>query len=317
MTKTCWVLTDGKAGNVAQALGLAEATGLEVTEKTLKLSAPLKWLPPALWPPGATGLCPDSDPLAAPWPDLAISCGRQAIGPMMELKRRSPATFCVHVHHPRVPLSRFDLIAAPAHDRLHGANVIVTDGSLGRVNRARLDEAAAAAGKRFDHLPRPLIAVSIGGSNSVYRMDEKRMSDVATGLAEMARQTGAALLVTASRRTGQENERILRGTLEGVPGEIWDGSGDNPYFAYLGAADHVLVTSDSVNMVSEACATGRPVQVIHLPTRRAGKFDIFHRLMESRGYTRPFRGTLENWENQPLDETARVASEILNRMGLD
>ena len=317
MSKTCWVLTDGKAGNVAQALGLAEATGLTLEEKSLRLSAPLKWLPPVLWPPGPFGLDSDSAPLAPPWPDLAISCGRQAIGPMMELKRRSPGTFCVHVHHPRVPLSRFDLIAAPAHDRLEGKNVIVTDGSLGRVNRARLDAAAEAAAGRFDPLPRPLVAVSIGGSNSVYRLDEKRMSEVAEALAKMARNTGAALLVTASRRTGIENERILRGTLEGIPGEIWDGSGDNPYFAYLGAADHVLVTSDSVNMVSEACATGKPVQVIHLPTRRAGKFDLFHRLMESRGHTRPFRGRLEDWDSHPLDETARVAGEIRRAMGLD
>src|SRR3546814_3642619 len=33
----------------------------------------------------------------------------------------------------------------------------------------------------------------------------------------------------------------------------------NPNFGILGLADHVIVTGDSVNMVSEAASTGKPV----------------------------------------------------------
>src|SRR3546814_15726728 len=71
-------------------------------------------------------------------------------------------------------------------------------------------------------------------------------------------------MVTPSRRTGPDNEAILRARLAGLPAEIWDGEGENPYFAYLGLADAILVTADSVNMVCEAASTGKPVYVIAL-----------------------------------------------------
>src|SRR3546814_9290061 len=69
---------------------------------------------------------------------------------------------------------------------------------------------------------------------------------------------------TPSRRTGRRNEEILRRGRAGLPAEIWDGDGENPYFGILALADHVVVTGDSVNMVSEAASTGKPVHVVHL-----------------------------------------------------
>ena len=76
-----WVLTEGMAGMVTQAVGLAEAVGFPFQEKTIRLRAPWRWLPPQFWPSGVMGLDSTSDPLAPPWPDLVISCGRKSIGP--------------------------------------------------------------------------------------------------------------------------------------------------------------------------------------------------------------------------------------------
>src|SRR3546814_20453175 len=81
-------------------------------------------------------------------------------------------------------------------------------------------------------------------------------------LATLARD-GWGLMITPSRRTGRRNEEILRRALAGLPAEIWDGAGENPYFGSLALADHVVVTGDSVNMVSEAASTGKPVHVVH------------------------------------------------------
>ena len=38
----------------------------------------------------------------------------------------------------------------------------------------------------------------------------------------------------------------------------------NPYFGILATADRLVVTGDSIAMLSEACATGRPVQIFDL-----------------------------------------------------
>lgn len=313
---TAWVITDGKAGMVNQALGLAEAVGLRIVEKTMRPGVPWRWLPPAFWPPGVSGTGLAGDPLAPPFPALVISCGRQAIGPALWVKKQSAgATFAVHVQHPRVNPNRFDLVVVPRHDRLSGPNVIAIRGSLHRVTRAKLDAAAARLAPGVAHLPRPFVAVLIGGSNSVYRLTDRVVARLADDLSALCGAHGAGLLVTPSRRTGDRAERLLRDRLEERPAVIWDGRGENPYLGYLGLADAIVVTCDSVNMVSEACSTGKPVYVVDLEGKARSKFSDFHDSLVGLGITRPFRGGLDFWTYTPLDETARAAAEVRRRMG--
>ncbi len=313
--RCCWVLTDGKTGMDAQALGLAEAVGLPFVAKTLDLAAPWSWVPPVLWPPGVLGQTGAGAVFAPPWPDLVISCGSNAVGPALEIKRRAGGrTVAVHIQHPHVPLGRFDLIAAPMHDRITGSNVIGTRGSLNRVTPELLAKAADAVRGLIASLPRPLVAVLVGGSNNAYELTPPVMRGIAEQIATMARDTGASLLVTPSRRTGRENEVALKEVLRDVPGSIWDGTGQNPYFGFLALADSIVVTGDSVNMVSEACMTGKPVQVVDLPGRGSSKFRRFHENLRDEGLTRPFRGRLECWSYPPLDDTARVAEAVRARL---
>ena len=118
---------------------------------------------------------------------------------------------------------------------------------------------------------------------------------------------------TPSRRTGAENEAVLRKALQGSGAVIWDGTGGNPYFGYLAHADQIVATCDSVSMVSEACATGKPVYVYDLPGGSA-KFRRFHEKLRDDGITRPFTGAVIDWSYEPFDETARVGQEIRCRM---
>ena len=100
-----------------------------------------------------------------------------------------------------------------------------------------------------------------------------------------------------------------------MPAYVWDGTGDNPYFAMLGLADAMIVTADSVSMVSEAAATGKPVHVVPLDGG-SDKFSRFHEAMAQSGITRPFRGQIEQWTYVPPDDNARAGAairDLLNR----
>ncbi len=108
----------------------------------------------------------------------------------------------------------------------------------------------------------------------------------------------------------------MRERLRGVSAEIWDGSGENPYIGYLALADAIVVTCDSVNMISEACATGKPVYIAELAGAGSSKFLNFQSMLSEAGMARPFTGRLENWQYEPLNETERVAAEVRRRMGL-
>lgn len=317
--RTIWAMTDGKAGMVSQALGLAEAIaeaggpGWGVVEKTVVPAAPWSLVPAVLWLPSLSCLTPDSSPLAPPWPAIVVSCGRNATGPAIQVRRRSGGrSFIVHAQHPRLAMPWYDFAVAQSHDRLGGRNVVTVRGSMNRITGARLAAAAAHFGPRFADLPRPVVAVAIGGSNGSYRMTAEVAHRLAGELRRLVDDTGGSLLVTASRRTGTENEAILRAALSRPTVRFWDGQGENPYFAYLALADAIVVTCDSVNMVSEACAAGKPVFVATLDGG-SGKFERFHAEMHAGGHTRPFRGALERWTPAPLDETRRVAVEVLRR----
>ncbi|MHA1114464.1 MAG: mitochondrial fission ELM1 family protein, partial [Alphaproteobacteria bacterium] len=167
---------------------------------------------------------------------------------------------------------------------------------------------------RLAHLPHPRVAVLIGGDNKAYRLTAEAADRLGRQLAALARDGGAGLMVTPSRRTGAENERILRDHLTGLPVEFWDGTGDNPYYAYLALADAIVATCDSVNMVSEACSTGKPVHVVALDGPGSAKFRRFHQALEADGLTRPFRGQLEQWTYPPLDDMTSLADEIGRRL---
>ncbi len=314
MTLSCWVVTDGKPGMENQCVGLAEAMGLEPVVKRVRLRPPWKQLSPAILRWGnAWANAAGSDPLEPPWPEVLIATGRHSVASSLAVGKASPATFRIQIQDPGIPPGRFDLVVVPRHDSLRGANVLVTSGALHRVNPAIVAAATARLGPRWAQLPQPLVAVLVGGSNGAYTMTEAAAAELGDKLARLAGESGAGLLVTASRRTGAANEAVIRARLAGLPAEIWDGSGENPYFAYLGVADAIVTTPDSVNMVCEAASTGKPVYVAMLPGG-SRKFDAFHQGLLQDGVTRPFEGRLEHWTYPPLADTAAAAAEAWRRL---
>ncbi len=309
----CWLISEEKAGTANQCLGLAEALGAAVTRR-ISPRAPWKVLPPPFWFPGLLAMNPASVPLRPPWPELLISCGRYSAGLALCLKAAARAdTFAVHLQHPRINTARYDLVVAPRHDRCRGTNVIETIGSLHRVTPQKLNEEARAWEPRLRHLPRPRLAVLIGGSNSFYRLGEEEAHSLARDISRLAEKDGFGVLLTVSRRTRPGVSGVMRRVLAGCPAEIWDGSGENPYFAFLGLADAVLVTADSISMASEACSTGKPVYIRDLPGG-SRKFRSFHCALREGGYARRFQGAVDLSPGRVLDETAQVAAEIRRRM---
>jgi len=309
-------VTDGTAGMENQCVGLAERIGLPFAIKRIRPRVPWRWLPPALWPMPLATLEPAGDRLAPPWPRLLIGTGRLAVGPVLAVARASGgATFTVQLQDPRVSADRFGLVVAPAHDRLQGRNVIATLGALHGVTADKLAGARRTFADGLGQLPRPRVAVLVGGTNRAYRLGPAEARALGHALAALARTSGAGFMITPSRRTGAAQMKALAGALGDAVAVVWDGRPPNPYLGYLAWADAVIVTADSVNMTSEALATGAPVHVAALPGGSA-KFRRFHDALARHGYTRPFKGVLESWRYGPLDETGRVAGEVRARLGL-
>lgn len=311
---SCWVVTDGSAGMENQCIGLAEAMDLSPIVKRIQTKKPWRWLPPQLWINPLNQLKESADLLAPPWPDLVITCGRQAIPMSMAIRKASNGkTRTVHIQTPNTSAGNFDLVVVPEHDKLRGSNVLVSNGSLTRITEEKLQAEKEKFKAAFQDLSNPVFTVLIGGSNKCYRMTPDHMRDLSGKLQKLHEFTGAHFLITTSRRTGPDNEKILHSVLDKIPHHIWDGSGDNPYFAYLEKADAVIVTADSINMVCEAATAGKPVLIYPLEGGNR-KFNYFHQKMETLGFTRELSNATELWEPPKLNETKRIADLVRERL---
>lgn len=312
--KTCWVISSGAIGSENQAIGVAEAMGIEPVVKRIKLKSPWKQLSPWLSLGHGHALTADSDPIALPWPDVILASGRQTIGVARHIRQQSGGkSFLVYIQDPRINPKHFDLVVIPQHDPTRAANVIVTKGGPHRVTPEKLAAAKAKFEKQFAKIPHPRVAVLIGGNSRAHQMTQQNAKMLAGQLLQLVDHRKTGLLITASRRTGPENEKLLRDMLQGPNILFWDGTGDNPYFALLALADYIIVTEDSISMTSEALSTGKPVYIASLEGG-ATRHDMFHKLLQEQGYTRPFTGLLEKWSYTPPNDTQWVADEIRNRI---
>ncbi len=307
---TALILSEPLAGLQAQAIGLVEAARLPYELSALTPRALWKWVTARLWP---RPLAAVAEALRGPLPRLIVACGGTGAAVAAALRRDSHTI--VQVQHPRQDPRRFDLIVVNRHDELTGPNVVVTRTALHRATPERLAAAADGWRDRLGYLPRPLVAVLVGGSNGRYRLDAAVAAQLAGSLAGMLRRDRVGLAVTPSRRTDPAAVKVLRETLEPLGAYVWDGTGENPYFGMLGLADAVVVTQDSVSMISEAAATAAPVLVAALPGR-SRRQALFLEAMRAEDRVRWFEGRFATWKVAPLDDTPVAAAELRRRLGL-
>ena len=308
----CWVLSDGKAGDEAQCLGVAERLGLTPDIRRVSPRKPFIWLMP--W----GGIDPreaphrPASPIAGPFPDLAIASGRRTASYLRAVKKASGGrTFTVFLKDPRCGNTTADFLWVPAHDRLRGANVLTTLTSPHRFSPERLAAAAAAPPHGLDRLSSPRVALIIGGNSAHFRFPPDVIADLAGKITRLA-SSGVSLMATASRRTPPELAAAIAGIVHRSGGFYWDGTGENPYPAMLALADALVVTADSVNMVGEAAVTGRPV-LLFRPEGGSAKIDAFLTGLSDAGITRPFAGIMEHYHYAPVDSTSAIAAALASR----
>lgn len=311
-----WIITDGKAGHELQCLGVARALGLDVELKPIAKPGRLYGLrAPYGPPPRAARFGRAESGFGPPYPDIALATGRLTTPYIRALKTKAGlTTFTVILLDPKVKASAADLFWVPEHDKRRGPNVITTLTSPHQYSRDRLAELRAHVPGDIARLPQLRYAVLIGGPNGDYTygaQDQDRLVECLKGLVA----SGAGLMITPSRRTPPDLLARIEEATRAAPRILWSGTGDNPYPHFLAHADAFLVTADSVNMVGEAAATGRPIHVFH-PSGGSAKFSRFHAALEAKGVTRRLAETgaeLASWTYTPIDSAQVIADEIARR----
>lgn len=312
MTITAWAITTGAAGMRAQARGLAERCADRVIDRTIDLKPPWRWLPAHLAPFALSGLAAGSDDISPPWPDLVVSCGRRSAIVCAAIRRASRgAVLAVHVQDPLADPAAFDLVIALPRDSVRGRNVVQVPAALNAVTPERLSEAAEVWRGRFSALGRPLVGVVLGGSTRERRFDPAAADRLVEGLSRLRAGAGAGLAITPSRRTPVEVLQRVEFAFANDPRVfVWNRVGENPYLAILALADRLVVTSDSLSMISEALATSAPLEVFDLGLTGGRHAGFLQDLVEA-GLARRFAGEAAPPQaHAPVDPTGVAAAAV-------
>jgi KDO2-lipid IV(A) lauroyltransferase len=233
--------------------------------------------------------------------DFIISCG-SSIASLNYLLSVDQQAKSIAVLRPGIlPYNRFDLVILPEHDRRlgreRGAKVVYTKGAPNLITPQLLEEHREALLKRFSHLKQGdnvKIGLLLGGDAKDYTLEKRKIRMVIHQIKEVAEEIRADILVTTSRRTSTQIENLCLRELKKYPAcRLLVIANRNPVAeamgGILGLADILVVSGDSISMVSEAATSGKntivfPVAANSQIIQRLHKHNHFIEGMHAQGY---------------------------------
>ena len=308
----CWLLTEGAHGMISQVEGLASAMNATFDHKTVKLKNIFKFIPPKFSPKSKSvfnfsELTKTSNPL----PDYLISCGRKSVIPNIVLKSYFKNLYNhniknIHIQDPKISSNNFDYIIAPEHDNpLEGNNIIRSVGALHYVTEKEVENS--------NHEEKLVVSIILGGPNKYYLFSENEIEKFIFNITQ-SKNNITKINIIGSRRTPlQLFENIKKKFNTNIFNYDFSLKKEN-YLKLMSEASHIVVTSDSISMISEAAITGKPIYVAELVKNKNDyRFQRFINLFEKLGIIRRLDQTLDYWTYEKLYETKRIANLILNK----
>lgn len=302
MMNRALILSDrGKVGTRKQAEVLCQALNLdfEIVEIDRALGG---WLLPSQW------FCKIIEKQTSSRHfHLIVSAGRRSAIWGVRYARLTQ-TPCYHIMDPGWLLRRlFDRVIVPDHDRLTGPNIISMQGALVRPNLDNYEKRTDL--QAYLDPSKQTVAIIIGGTTRSYQFTQDILQQWTQALDRALAKQGMNVVITFSRRTDLPVQEHFKNWAKAHRAYVWDGSEPNPYTHYLSVADYILVTQDSIAMLSDACFTGKPTYVLRLAGTNQ-KFDFFLNQLERTDRIRWFEGDLVHWQYEPLREYERVGSML-------
>jgi len=290
-------------------MALAEALQWSHEEKILVPGTLAKWFAPRLAPfmekPfGANFASSMNNP-----PAYVIGCGRQAALATRLLKKSG--SFAIQILDPRLDTRHWDVVIVTSHDEIIGHNVIQSIGSLHDVNAGSLNQWREEH-PVFGKLDAPRTSVLIGGPSRMASFNEGLIEVMFSHLEYELARNGGSLIICGSRRTPKKFAEKIRARFSDSGYPIWFDESDNvenTYHQALAYADRIVVTPDSVNMISEACATQVPVYIAQ-PERATGRMKVFMDHLLKIGRVTPQSALLKDYPVTALNTMPDVITRL-------
>ena len=307
-----FLLTEGMHGMISQAEGMAKALNAKFDHKIVRLNFLWNFVPPRLTPISEIILKDKNYLIGDKIPDLIISCGRKSVIPSILLKKKNKKIFSIHIQDPKVNFNNFDIIIAPEHDNLVGDNVISSKGAVHYITQLEIERAKPYLKDKIKS--QKIVSLILGGPNKYYSFSNEELIRIFKKIKKDFISEGYKVIVIPSLRTPK---RIIDLAVnEFDPDNFVVKSVDKQaYLSALAFATCIVVTCDSTSMISEAAASGKPIFVAHMRSKKNNyRFRKFFQLFKEMGITRDLGEKVQNWTYNTLNEAERIAAMINNKL---
>lgn len=306
------LLTEGMHGMISQVEGMAKALKTEYSHKIVRLNFPWNLVPPKLSPISQIILKDKIYLTEIESPDLVISCGRKSVIPSILLKKKNPKIFTIHVQDPKVRFKNFDAIVAPEHDGLKGDNIYTSKGAI-----HYLTESEIIKSKTYLHdkiKSDKIVSLILGGPNKYYKFNKDQLIKIFNKIKSDFVSKGYKIIVIPSMRTPKESIDIAAKEM-GECGYVVKKVDKQAYLSAYALADYIVVTCDSISMISEAATSGKPIFLAHMKEKRNNyRFKKFFEQFKKMGIVRDLGEEIETWSYNKHNEAQRIAFELKNKI---
>ncbi len=289
-TRQIAILNDGKAGHLNQSLGVGLALQKVLKEEgkeakqlsQLDIHFKSRWH--RLWAAALSlqanrrcqgclkclkfALTPSSfERLVRGRADFVISAG-SAVAPVNRILSLDNAAKSVVVMDPVLPsASRFDLAIIPEHDHPSSTpHIVTTAGAPHPLTEERVAFETSRLSGKIGKIKGRVLGLLFGGETAGVRWSREDILAMVEGITEEAKKGNFEFLVSTSRRTSKETEALFESSWKEEPRckLLVLANRENPEGVVpgiLGLSDLVVVTGESVSMISEASSIAERVLV--------------------------------------------------------
>ena len=299
------LLTEGMHGMISQVEGLAKALNIDFIHEKIELNNFWKLIPPKFTPVQSFIF---KNKINTKF-NIVISCGRKSVIPSIFLKRKFKNKIMnIHIQDPKVSLDNFDFIVSPEHDGLKGKNIITTKGAIHYLRNSELDESMNYLKPKINK--DKIVSLIMGGPNKYYDYEENAIKDIFAKIKNNFLMSNFQLIFIPSMRTPKRIIELAKDFFDQNQ-IIVDKIDKKAYLSSLALSDYIVVTCDSISMISEVAMTGKPVYVAQMPIiKRNNRFKKFFELFKSLKIIRDLENTVDTKKNKKLDETDKISIYI-------
>ena len=309
------LLTEGMHGMISQVEGMAKALHAEYSHKIIRLSFPWNLIPPRFTPISDIILKDKIHITDDEIPDIMISCGRKSVIPSILLKRKNSNIFTIHIQNPKVNSKNFDVVIAPQHDsHYYGSNVYHSEGAIHYITYQEIQAAKNYLTSKIKS--NKIVSLILGGPNKYYSFSKEQLMEIFQNIRSCFIMKGYETIIVPSMRTPKTIIELAKKEMSKF-GHVVDTVDKQAYLSAYALAEYVVVTCDSISMISEAAASGKPIYVAQMkPKKDIYRFKKFFELFEDLGIIKSFiPGNPDKpWTYKQHNEAVRIANELKDKI---